>query len=850
MSFFQPVPPLQNVKVFNTQPVQPSQQAAQPFQSNVFQSGTQSSQGQRGRGSRGRGGSGRGRDNQMNNPLQNQPFPKPNTPHTQPPPINSPFQTVAPQFTSPFPAQPLSGSSFPQNQGKPKHIKSTAFPKQRGNPKDAQMSDETQITKMDQGGNSFHQKANAGGGRGAGMQGLPRNDKQAFPASNQHPQKQRESFARAGGKTNNFSANFKEEKWKTKKFEKKKEFEEDQNEDEDDKYFSSENEDESHFSKTKILKDKKERRQGKEIQGKTMFTIKNNQASDDDEEQPRGKNKRGNSLKNEKASSGNSGGGLFGRILPKTALEDESDDEEEFPLKMPSRKVKYEDSDEEEEEKGGRAQFVNRERGGKDRGRGRGAGRGDLNTAGRGRGRGFKELSDQRANQSERGVGRGRGRGNRESQIIATSPPERERGRGNRGRGLGERGRGSRESKVNTGSSTVTFSGARGRREGRGGLTIRVEPTSDDEAEEEKKIKVESDSSEEEYSKVKEESDYSEEESEEERREVKEDSEEDSEEDKVDIIDDNKNYKSKFYKLSKEEKEREKNVIAEVEKEMKEYKEWNLKGRCEEMCSSKEIKKRMKVSDLQIFEIIPGSNPIRTSKSLAVAEHRRNAQAQEDSGMAEAELRNPVGLQKSMNHLINLSNFKKDDVTYDRVNHFLWNRFREIAIEYQLQNYNTKSMVIAHEQIVRFSIYTIYKTINSVNQQIALNKELLSKTILTLKEKYDLFYRSKSEEERACRKDWKEYGEYLNEGEIRAYDMIINCKHHPFMIHSLANRRPTLINHPLIQLAIQFCIAYHQTNYVHVLYLIKTGLFFFLFIFHFLFSKNISFFFQIIIIKK
>jgi hypothetical protein len=134
----------------------------------------------------------------------------------------------------------------------------------------------------------------------------------------------------------------------------------------------------------------------------------------------------------------------------------------------------------------------------------------------------------------------------------------------------------------------------------------------------------------------------------------------------------------------------------------------------------------------------------------------------------------------------------------DRYN-FLWDRFRAIRQDCTIQQCYSRRMVRIYEQMARFHIIALCLLHSHEHFQRALNMEQLIKTLGTLQSLYDKFH-----------------GLHLlcpNEGEFRAYSMLLNLSRIPIFLKGIHDRPEILACEP-IQQALKLYQAISALDYV------------------------------------
>ena len=216
-------------------------------------------------------------------------------------------------------------------------------------------------------------------------------------------------------------------------------------------------------------------------------------------------------------------------------------------------------------------------------------------------------------------------------------------------------------------------------------------------------------------------------------------------------------------------------------------------GVCTDKCCEQEIERRTLQEDLSTFEIDPVTKG--TNKQLAVAEYSRAASNVDHE--AATTIRTPDTLIMTVDYLLNNIADRKDH-PFSEVYNFLWDRFRAIHKEINMQHVYSPSIICMLEEIGRFCVVTSFLTHGDTKVDSKLLYELFRNISLTLYHAYD---------------DCRLRGIACpNEAEIRSYYIIWDYTKFIYHITELSDRLDILQSKPF-QYAIKICTLIQNNQY-------------------------------------
>ena len=237
----------------------------------------------------------------------------------------------------------------------------------------------------------------------------------------------------------------------------------------------------------------------------------------------------------------------------------------------------------------------------------------------------------------------------------------------------------------------------------------------------------------------------------------------------------------------------------------------HITGTCNEMCPTSELQRRSEEGDLELFERVDGSNRNKTSVGLCCKKYTRIV-----DGVQPDMVRTKFGLAKTMTHLWRILDERPEAFVVK--SKFLWDRLRSVRQDLSLQQMYDAFAASALQQMVRYAIISEHELCEDAATAISpdghnshLNVEQLTKTLTTLRHIYD-DHRAKQQ---ALPLD--------HEAEMFALQLLLRIDSHGRysvstheMLGDLRSARNAILNHALVNFALECRSAYIDVNYVEI----------------------------------
>ena len=235
--------------------------------------------------------------------------------------------------------------------------------------------------------------------------------------------------------------------------------------------------------------------------------------------------------------------------------------------------------------------------------------------------------------------------------------------------------------------------------------------------------------------------------------------------------------------------------------------ERHITGTCNEMCPTSELQRRSEEGDLELFERVDGSNRNKTSVGLCCKKYTRIV-----DGVQPDMVRTKFGLAKTMTHLWRILDERPEAFVVK--SKFLWDRLRSVRQDLSLQQMYDAFAASALQQMVRYAIISEHELCEDAATAISpdghnshLNVEQLTKTLTTLRHIYD-DHRAKQQ---ALPLD--------HEAEMFALQLLLRIDSHGRysvstheMLGDLRSARNAILNHALVNFALECRSAYIDVN--------------------------------------
>ena len=233
----------------------------------------------------------------------------------------------------------------------------------------------------------------------------------------------------------------------------------------------------------------------------------------------------------------------------------------------------------------------------------------------------------------------------------------------------------------------------------------------------------------------------------------------------------------------------------------------HITGTCNEMCPISELQRRSEEGDLELFERVDGTNRNKTSVDLCCKKYTRIV-----DGVQPDMVRTKYGLAKTMSHLWHILDERPEAFVVK--SKFLWDRLRSVRQDLSLQQMYDAFAASALQQMVRYAIISEHELCEDAATAISpdghnshLNVEQLTKTLTTLRHIYD-DHRAKQQ---ALPLD--------HEAEMFALQLLLRIDSHGRysvstheMLGDLRSARNAILNHALVNFALECRSAYIDVN--------------------------------------